>query len=339
MSTGGAVEAAIQSTQDALVACHSVTGLPWFLAIPAFALGVNLIVRMPLQVYSRHILVERLKLAPFVEAWKVRHARMVGRKLFPIRFGKTLGRIHAERGLQSWKMWTTALSIPPWLMIPEALRRMMGVPGGFFSLFLGRYQEEKATASSSSAISPGSAGEQDSVSVLGDSAVPSAAVFEPSSLSAGAQDTLEATQSANPIIESLADGGILWFSDLTVADPYGLLPFTLAGLLMYTWIPSTSLERRAVFNLSTQTLPSQGQQLINFKNLQSRLRLRRAAILASVIFPLAAMKLPAGIFLYWVSSVLFSKSSNYVIERLLPAPKGLPTRCMSREPMFLSPPR
>ena len=39
---------------------------------------------------------------------------------------------------------------------------------------------------------------------------------------------------ANLPVESMKDAGILWFTDLTIADPYYMLSFITAGTLYAT---------------------------------------------------------------------------------------------------------
>lgn len=88
---------------------------------------------------------------------------------------------------------------------------------------------------------------------------------------------------ANLPVESLKDGGLWWFTDLTVADPYYLMPII------------TSLTMLATIELGTD-----GQRLQNMQMMKYVLR-----GLPILIFPFT-MNFPAAVLCYWVSTNLFS---------------------------------
>ncbi|KAF3358512.1 Aldehyde reductase 1 [Verticillium dahliae VDG1] len=88
----------------------------------------------------------------------------------------------------------------------------------------------------------------------------------------------------------------------------------MAGLLCYTWIPKTAAGRAAMFNLSNKLSSS-------LETSGWRWRLRRTAFVASLLLPMAAMNLPSGMFVYWVSSATFGHINAALVERYMPLDK------------------
>jgi YidC/Oxa1 family membrane protein insertase len=93
-------------------------------------------------------------------------------------------------------------------------------------------------------------------------------------------------------LESFRTGGLLWFQDLTVADPFFLLP--LAYVL--TMMASQELTIR-------YTAPQQ----------------QRLMRVLPILFGFFLMRFPAGLFVYWISSNLITFVQNYLIYRRPPA--------------------
>ncbi len=89
-----------------------------------------------------------------------------------------------------------------------------------------------------------------------------------------------------------ASGGLLWFANLTVADPYFVLPVLSASLMM----ASGSISARSV-------APSQ----------------RRMMLLMPVAFTAFIARFPAGLFIYWITSNAFTLVQNFFIYRHKPA--------------------
>lgn len=85
----------------------------------------------------------------------------------------------------------------------------------------------------------------------------------------------------NAPVESLHTGGALWFTDLTMADPYYLLPVITCGTLALTIHLGTDSAR----------VPGQETQIVTYV-------LRAIPI---VIFPFI-MNFPAAMVVYWASS-------------------------------------
>ncbi|KAL2759731.1 hypothetical protein ACRALDRAFT_2062354, partial [Sodiomyces alcalophilus JCM 7366] len=232
---------------------HATTGLPWYLTIPLFALGVNLTVRLPLQIYSRKIILGRSQLQPFLGSWTEFHKiRRQDRGARAVHTMKSHRRIFKDRGLQIWKAWAPTLSIVPWLLVTDATRRMTGAGGGLISLISGRYIQDQQSKG------PDAPSQVDMSSFL-----------EP----------------------SMTTGGALWFPDLTLPDPYVILPMVWAATLFKT---------------------------ISHTSTQWAMRLRRGALLVSIGMPMIAMNLPAGMLLYVVSSSLWAQLNGWILNRYMP---------------------
>ena len=87
---------------------------------------------------------------------------------------------------------------------------------------------------------------------------------------------------------SFASGGLLWFADLTRADPYFILPVLSASILV------------AAGGLSSRNV-APGQ--------------RRMMRLMPIAFTAFIARFPAGLFVYWVTSNTVTLVQNYLIYR------------------------
>ena len=94
-------------------------------------------------------------------------------------------------------------------------------------------------------------------------------------------------------LESFRTGGLLWFQDLTVADPFFILPVAY----VLTMMASQELTIR-------RTAPQQ-------KNLMRVL---------PVAFGLFLFRFPAGLFVYWVTSNAITFCQNLIVYRITPKP-------------------
>ena len=93
-------------------------------------------------------------------------------------------------------------------------------------------------------------------------------------------------------LESFRTGGLFWFQNLTVADPYFLLPVAYVLTMM------------ASQHLTIRYTAPQQQQLMRF---------------LPIVFGFFLMRFPAGLFVYWISSNLITFVQNFVIYRNPPA--------------------
>src|SRR5215217_2809469 len=94
-------------------------------------------------------------------------------------------------------------------------------------------------------------------------------------------------------LESFTSGGLFWFKDLTVADPYFILPVAY----VLTMMASQELTIR-------RTAPQQ-KQLMR---------------IMPIAFGFFLARFPAGLFVYYISSNLITFCQNYIIYRGSPIP-------------------
>jgi YidC/Oxa1 family membrane protein insertase len=85
---------------------------------------------------------------------------------------------------------------------------------------------------------------------------------------------------------SFASGGILWFKDLTVADPYYILPVLSAATMF------------AASQITSKNLDPQQRWLMR---------------ILPVAFTVFLLRFPAGLFMYWITSNFVTLIQNYLI--------------------------
>ncbi|EDW69562.1 mitochondrial inner membrane protein OXA1L [Drosophila virilis] len=100
-------------------------------------------------------------------------------------------------------------------------------------------------------------------------------------------------QMANTPVESMRDGGLFWFTDLTLADPFYLLPVITSATLYLTIELGTDSARLSAANMNTM-----------------KYVLRALPI---VIFPFT-MNFPAAILTYWACSNFISLGQVAVLR-------------------------
>jgi YidC/Oxa1 family membrane protein insertase len=96
-------------------------------------------------------------------------------------------------------------------------------------------------------------------------------------------------------LNSFTNGGLFWFKDLTVADPYFILP----AVYVLTMMAAQELTMR-------YTAPQQ----------------RRLMRFLPIVFGLFLMRFPAGLFVYWISSNLITFCQNFLIYHRAPGSDG-----------------
>ncbi|KND94555.1 Mitochondrial inner membrane protein COX18 [Tolypocladium ophioglossoides CBS 100239] len=274
----GTLGDAVVWTADGISSMHAA-GLPWCLSIPLAAVGVNFSFRLPLQLYTRRLVARRNELHPLVAAWGSRHAAAVPRgcddaaeRTWRLRVAglteKSRRRIYKAWGVQRWKTLAPFLSMVPFVVVSEALRRLCGAPMGWISHQLGL------------------------------------ANVEPISSALGGSSGL--------VDQSLAQGGCLWFTDLTAMDPYYVLPLLCSALLARTsWGRLSKDQLRALLTLDgSRKTP---------KTPMSRVQTAIGRTLLLVpLFPLVFADLPSAIFLYWATTFGLNDVNESILERLVP---------------------
>ncbi|KAK9445954.1 mitochondrial export translocase Oxa2 [Metarhizium brunneum] len=277
-----AVGDAVVFTANSISSIHTA-GIPWYLSIPLVALGVNFSFRLPIQYYTRQLVIKRSALNPLVSAWSSRHAVSIPRgssehaeRLWKLRVAglteKSRKRIYKTFRVQRWKTLAPFLSMVPFVVVSEALRRLCGAPMGWISHSIGLANMDKVSATLSDA----------------------SGLFD----------------------EGLAHGGCLWFADLTVMDPYYVLPMLCSALLARTSWGRLSKDQLGVL------LSLDGSRAPKTPMARIQTGIGRALLLIP-LFPMLFADLPSAIFLYWATTFALNDVNESILERAIPkqAPK------------------
>jgi inner membrane protein COX18 len=115
---------------------------------------------------------------------------------------------------------------------------------------------------------------------------------------------------------SLANEGFLWFPDLLVPDPSGVLPFMVSGLMFL----NVYHTKNAAGNLQS---PSKFSR-----------RLRRVMLTLAVFIGPLTLHVPAGMLLYWASSTTSVMIWNRWLDWRYPVVQGF-TPC--KRPLLMLP--
>ena len=86
--------------------------------------------------------------------------------------------------------------------------------------------------------------------------------------------------------ESFTSGGVLWFQDLSVKDPYHILPILSAVTML------------AASEITSKNIDPQQRWMMR---------------ILPVVFTVFLLNFPAGLFMYWITSNLVTLVQNYVI--------------------------
>lgn len=211
---------------ESISAIHAA-GVPWYITIPVVAVGVGSAFRFPFQYYSRRIARKRNELQPLIQAWRARHLHTIQnspgsssatwQKDATALSERSRSRIYKTFGVQTWKLFTPLISIFPFVLVSESLRRLCGAKSGWIKL-LEPTQEGGAQVSS-----------------VGEAIAKTGDLFD----------------------KSMVGGGCLWFPDLTIADPYIALPIICSLLLAKSsWGRLSRDQLRSLFSLDKGNRPT-----------------------------------------------------------------------------------
>ncbi|KAI0133401.1 hypothetical protein F4776DRAFT_134508 [Hypoxylon sp. NC0597] len=325
--------AVVQATQDAIINLHSITHIPWFLMIPCVAIGINVVFRLPFNVYTQRITQRRSKLGLVLRGWSWRLQRDVSKEGVPVdrhekevlkRYKKVLSRVHRNTGSQGWKLYSSILGFPFWLIGIESVRRICGSPRGILgSLITGRGEETAAILSTPEDVE--AATTPADISTMATSQVPT---IDPSTASIVAEHTRHLPD------PSIAVEGCLWFPDLSAADPYHILPLALSVVMVANILPKTKAGLQQLAGLE-----SKEKSIIQTPAMRRQLRLRRGLILlASMIGPITA-DLPAALHLYWLASSTTHWVTSKVLSHFMPLEAKVVERYKGAEVNVIRPKR
>ncbi|OTA53715.1 hypothetical protein K449DRAFT_469851 [Hypoxylon sp. EC38] len=329
-STAAAV---VQATQDAIISFHSITHVPWFLMIPCVAIGINVVFRLPFNIYTHRITQRRSKLGLVLGGWSWRLQRDVHKEGIPVdqcqkevlkRYKKVLSRVYRNMGLQGWKLYSGILGFPFWLTGIESVRRICGGPRGILGSFLTGRGEDIAPTSGI----PGDVETVTSQTDISTMATTQSSTVDPSAASIVAEHTRHLPD------PSIAVEGCLWFPDLSAADPYHILPLALSVVMVANLLPKTRAGLQQLVGLK-----SNDESTIETPTTQRQLRLRRGLIfLGSMIGPITA-DLPAALHLYWLSSSATHWVTGKVLSHFMPIEAKVIERCKGAEVNVIRPKR
>lgn len=341
-----AAAAAVHGTEDAILALHSASGLPWAATIPLVALAVNAVFRLPLSAYTQRVVQRRARVAPLLRAWRQRvdadvvvterrepkdASKEVERRMRVIQ-----KRVYRHLGLAQWKLFLNLLSFPVWLVAIEAIRRICGGQTGLLGrLLAGDPSEATTTAAEAAGTTADTA-----VSSGAGAGLETAAFTTSQAASQAAPGAAGFLQPAQGIADpSLMTEGALWFPDLTAADPYLILPFALVGMLTVNLLPRNQEARNAIFGAWTPP----AQQLPGAMPPSPRQRMSRG-LLRGVIYcmplgGLVIMDMPAALHLYWLSSAAAHWAFSRALRAAMPAGDDAepPKPCRGVSPLGISP--
>lgn len=110
---------------------------------------------------------------------------------------------------------------------------------------------------------------------------------------------------------SLAQGGMLWFTDLTAADPYYILPaISSAAIAANLWLNMPRDRLRALIMLDNRP----GTPVSDSPLFRGVARLS----LLMPLFPLVMSHLPSAIMLYWSTNFMLTFVNELIVRRLVP---------------------
>lgn len=340
------VQAAAQGTQDIILRVHASTGLSWAVVIPLIAVSVNAVFRLPFSAYSQKLLQRRKRVEPLMQAWRERVIRDViihertdtskAKAKVEDRLKTIQNRIYSALGLRQWRFYLSITSFPAWLLALDGIRR---VCGGQKGVLLGLLTGEKSLDAESAA---GQAAADASNAVAGSTPTTGGPVAQGIStavdtsladVSSAASTAVGPTTAA--LDPSLATEGALWFTDLTAADPYHILPVALVGMLMLNLVPKNQAARSAIFGQWWRQSPQ--EDLTKFNPRLMTRGLYRGIIYVMPLATFVLMDMPAALHLYWLSSSAAHFAFGQVLSRVMPLKQEPMKKCKGIASMIISP--
>ncbi|KAK5661302.1 hypothetical protein OQA88_11197 [Cercophora sp. LCS_1] len=313
-SVASFLEAGVASSQHLITGLHTLTGTPWFVTIPLFALGFHIVTRVPLSIYTSVISRRRPQLYPLIAGWRARHSREIlsdpkwatydskARDAELVkRVTQTTNRLYKTWKCQMWKRFLPLGGLPVWLIAAESIRRLAGAPLGMIGAMVGWLRGTVETT----VPTPGSVSTADILPTV--------------------QDVLATADM------SLQTGGCLWFTDLTAADPLHILPFVLSATMVANILPRSLAEIRLLAGLDRAA----HDPLVD-SNLWP---LQRFFVIFAVALGPLTINLPAALHIWWISTSGLVLIQKEITRKVWPI-KEYPIKPSSnREYYFVKPAR
>ena len=304
--------------------------VPWYAAIPASAFLLRAALVTSFGTWARSLMARYIGLQPLRQALAHQKRDEVMKSMYKaggVRTPKEAtkrtiqGVKQSVRELDSrWKVtlkgqigWTL-IQIPIFFTMAEVIRKMCGARDGLLALTTSSLKgiKEKLTGQTATTVDASTG-----IDVMDTSN----ASWSPDALSVASayNDTTSAANvdglanlATSPFFEpSLATEGMLWFTDLTMPDPF--LPFIVSGL-MFSNI------------YFTKNAPTDER---NWSN-----ALRRVLLGVSLLIGPLCQNLPAGLMLYWAGSTSSVMFWNKWLDWKYPAPRDF-TAC--KRPLQMPP--
>lgn len=286
---------------------HNTVGLPWYATIPAAALLFRFLLVGTVGAYvrgqtSRYIALNPLRYAMFRAAQE--QARRTSTS--PAQAEKTARKAFRAQTKELDKRWDcsvtkqiswTVFQVPIFLANAEVIRQMAGTQSGLLQMGINAVGLGKQSAAASTS-STTEHGKDVAVDPGFEAAVGSGIDSSDTTTSIITQHSRDVA--SNPWFEpSLSDGGFLWFTDLTAADPMHALPFIVSALMFANVSMSNNIE--------------DGRKMKGFR--------RGMQLVALLIGPLT-QQVPTGLLYWWACSTTSVMLSNAWLDWRHPIVRG-----------------
>ncbi|KAK0389879.1 hypothetical protein NLU13_3452 [Sarocladium strictum] len=261
----------VAATAESLSAVHTA-GLPWYIVLPLVATSLNFTIRLPAQWFGRYYRLRRAETRPLKSAWMANAIRVNMMK----NQGKASLSPDLLRPMRETRRINKDFGVSAWKSWGAALGPM--VPFVLVSEAVRRLADSPMTW-------------------LG--------------RKLGLDRFLDLVEPGTSSLtdHSLSEGGLLWFTDLMAADPYGGLPLICALTLGWSsWTRLSADRLRELLSVDDRSMNS----LQRARNALGRV------LLVIPLFPLLFWNLPSAIFLYWAPTFLFNSINDTLLKRWLP---------------------
>ncbi|CAG8955521.1 hypothetical protein HYFRA_00009474 [Hymenoscyphus fraxineus] len=266
------LETFIVPTHTLFEGVHSLTGLPWAYSIPLTTIVIR-IFTLPISIYTRRIQQKRAERLPLLSAWTIRLHREVMAQSGHLGPAAAQAALYKKLNEQKAGMLQRA-GIETWKIF---------LPVVHLPIFLIVIETLRMMSGTE-------------IGLLGTLFSGFGSSYSIPFLSA----TSFLTAWYEP---TLATEGMMWFKDLTVADPEGRLSYILSGAMLMNVLHFGKHEAEKV---PLPPLPVWGQ------------RLNRALILICCLIGPLLSSTPSGILIYWISSSVLTKIQASVLDRAIP---------------------
>ncbi|KAF2647094.1 hypothetical protein K491DRAFT_699841 [Lophiostoma macrostomum CBS 122681] len=261
------------------------TGLPWYAALPASAFVVRALLTFTAGIRVRPRIARYYNINPLRHAMSLqilqKYMKTGGfsnptqaKRVISASIKQETNSLHKRWHCSVWQQVSFAIGqFPIFLVMAESVRRMAATKDGLLNMALR------------------------GVGLIGGDTETNAAIVD---------GQWVADLTANPWFEpSLATEGMLWFPNLLIPDPTGLLPFVLSAVMF------------------TNVYVAKNSATGNFERGSSfSRRVRVFMIGVSLCIGPFCQYLPSGLILYWISSTSSAMAWNAWLDRRYPVAEG-----------------